>query len=159
MTISLFWNVSSALGRVKKMENSIKVGGWCRHRLNFPFYLFFMVPKHGEFFFVPTDPIGKNTPFGSEIFFCRKNFCFGKYFGPTFFWLNWVQSQLRYYWNGHMLPGQMSQLAFVKDCPKNLSLKFGQNRASNSWDIADMDKCSQDKCCQDKCQSDSWNLL
>ena len=37
-----------------------------------------------------------------------------------------------------MLRGQMSpwQLGSVKDGPKNLPLKFGQNRASNSWDIA-----------------------
>ena len=36
-----------------------------------------------------------------------------------------------------MLPGQMSlwQLASVKDGPRNLPLKFGPNRATNSWDI------------------------
>ena len=36
-----------------------------------------------------------------------------------------------------MLPGRMSpwQLASVKDCPRNMPLKFGQNRFSNSWDI------------------------
>ena len=34
----------------------------------------------------------------------------------------------------------------VLDVPRNLPLKFGQNRASNSCDIADMDKCRQDKC-------------
>ena len=36
-----------------------------------------------------------------------------------------------------MLPGQMSQwqMASVKDGPRNLPLKFGQNRATNSWDI------------------------
>ena len=35
---------------------------------------------------------------------------------------------------GHMLPGQMSprQLLSVKDGPRNLPLKFGQNRVSNS---------------------------
>ena len=35
---------------------------------------------------------------------------------------------------GHMLPGQMSprQLASVKDGPRNLPLKFGQNQVSNS---------------------------
>ena len=42
---------------------------------------------------------------------------------------------------GQMLPGQMSplQLESVYDGPSNLSLKFGQNRASNSWDIADIE--------------------
>ena len=40
-----------------------------------------------------------------------------------------------------MLPGQMSlwQLTSVKDGPRNLSLKFGQNRATNSWDITDIE--------------------
>ena len=42
---------------------------------------------------------------------------------------------------GQMLPGQMSpwQLGCVKDGPRNLRLKFGQNRVSNSWDIADVE--------------------
>ena len=36
-----------------------------------------------------------------------------------------------------MLPGKMSpwQLASVKDIPRSLPLRFGQNRVSNSWDI------------------------
>ena len=39
--------------------------------------------------------------------------------------------------HGQMLPGQMSpwQLKSVQDCPRNLHLKFGQNRVSNSWDV------------------------
>ena len=39
---------------------------------------------------------------------------------------------------GQMLPGQMSSwlLESAKECPKNPPLKFGQNRASNSWDMA-----------------------
>ena len=42
---------------------------------------------------------------------------------------------------GWMLPGQMSllQLESDQEGPRNLSLKFGQNRASNSWDIGDME--------------------
>ena len=42
---------------------------------------------------------------------------------------------------GQMLPGQMSpwQLGCVKDGPRNLCLNFGQNRVSNSWDIADFE--------------------
>ena len=37
---------------------------------------------------------------------------------------------------------------------KNLGpQKIGQNRVTNSWDIADKDKCCQDKCCLDKCHS------
>ena len=42
---------------------------------------------------------------------------------------------------GQMLPGQMSlyQLESVLEVPRNLPLKFGQNRASNSWDIADIE--------------------
>ena len=62
---------------------------------------------------------------------------------------------------GHMLPGQMSHwhLLCVKDGPRNLPLKFGQNRVSNSWDITDMDKCCKDICCMDKCHLDGWYLL
>ena len=53
---------------------------------------------------------------------------------------------------GQILPGQTSllQLEYVQKGPRNLDLEFGQNWASNSWDIADMDKCHQDKCCIDK---------
>ena len=53
---------------------------------------------------------------------------------------------------GHMLPGQMSpwQLASVKDGPRNLILKFGQNQVSNSW---------YGQMSPDKCQPDSWHLL
>ena len=42
---------------------------------------------------------------------------------------------------GQMLPGQMSpyQLESVLEVPRNLPLKFGQNRAGNSWDIADFE--------------------
>ena len=42
---------------------------------------------------------------------------------------------------GQMLPGQMSlwKLASVKDGPRNLALKFGQNWVSNSWDISDIE--------------------
>ena len=60
-----------------------------------------------------------------------------------------------------MLSGQMSprQLASVKDGPRDLPLKFGQNRVSNSGYIPDMDKCPLDKCCLDKYRGDSCNLL
>ena len=66
-----------------------------------------------------------------------------------------------YSWYGQMFPGQMLPgqrslwyLASVIDGTRNLTLTFGQNRVSNSWDIPDMDKC-----CLDKCQCDSWNLF
>ena len=39
--------------------------------------------------------------------------------------------------------------------PRNLPLKVGQNWRSNSWDIADMNKCSEIKCCLEKCHWDS----
>ena len=42
---------------------------------------------------------------------------------------------------------------------RNLPWKFGQNRASNSWGITNMDKCRQDKCCLDKCHGGSWHLF
>ena len=40
-----------------------------------------------------------------------------------------------------MLPGQMSLwlLESVQDGPRNLRLKFCQNRFSNSWDITDIE--------------------
>ena len=50
-------------------------------------------------------------------------------------------------------------MAYVKDGPRNLTLKFGQTLVSNGWDIPDMDKCCQDKCCLNKCHHNSWNLL
>ena len=43
-------------------------------------------------------------------------------------------------------------------CKWTICLKLDQNRASDSWDIADMDN-PQDKCCQNKCRGDSCNLL
>ena len=56
------------------------------------------------------------------------------------------QLELRYSWYGQMswgqmLPGQMSpwQLEAVLDVPRDLSLKFHQNRVSNSWDITDIE--------------------
>ena len=35
-------------------------------------------------------------------------------------------------------------MSSVKDGPRNLPLKFGQNLVNNSWDIPDMDKCRQE---------------
>ena len=59
--------------------------------------------------------------------------------------------KLRYCWYGQMLQGQMllgqmspRQSISVKRGHRKLTLKFGQNRVSNSWYIADMDKCHQD---------------
>ena len=42
---------------------------------------------------------------------------------------------------GQILPGQMSlwQLESVLDVPRNLPVKFHQNRVSNSWDIAEIE--------------------
>ena len=42
---------------------------------------------------------------------------------------------------GQVLPGQMStwMLEYVNEGPRNLNLKFGQNRVSNSWDIVDIE--------------------
>ena len=62
---------------------------------------------------------------------------------------------------GQMLPGQMSlwQLTSVEDGPRKLTLNFGQNRISNSGDIADLDKCHQDKYCMDELQYDCLNMF
>ena len=55
-------------------------------------------------------------------------------------------NRLRYSGHGQMsswqmLPGQMSlwQLKSVQDGPRDLTLKFCQNRVSNSWDIANIE--------------------
>ena len=104
--------------------------------------------------------------------FCQQNCCCGIFVTvricsrwsqePTFkVWSKLGLWQLRYSWygqmsQGQMLPEQMSfwKLKYVQIGPRNLPLKFGQNRTSNSWDIVDMDKCRQDKCCMDKCPFD-----
>ena len=59
--------------------------------------------------------------------------------------------------HGQMLLEQMSlcQLEYGQIGPMNLPSKFDQNKASNSRDIADMDKCRQDYCCMDKCPFDN----
>ena len=43
--------------------------------------------------------------------------------------------------HGQMLPGQMSLWHFesIQDDPRNLRLKFCQNRFGNSWDITDIE--------------------
>ena len=53
---------------------------------------------------------------------------------------------MRYSLYGQMAPGQMLpwqmlpwQLKSIQYGPRNLPFKFGQNRASNSWDIADIE--------------------
>ena len=48
----------------------------------------------------------------------------------------------------YMLPGQLSslQMTSVKYGQKNLPLRFGQHRVSNSGDFPDMEKCHLDKC-------------
>ena len=43
--------------------------------------------------------------------------------------------------------------------PRNLPLKFGQDRFSNSWDIQDMDIFRKNKYCLDKCHCYSWNIF
>ena len=75
--------------------------------------------------------------FLAKFLFCKK--IMGKSFEMKFFYL-------RYSWYGQMsqgqiLPGQMSswQLESVLDVSRNLPLKFGQNWASNSWDIANIE--------------------
>ena len=77
-------------------------------------------------------------------------------------WSKLGQNHLRYCWYGLMLQGQMlleqmspRQLTSVKVGLRKLTLKFGQNQVSNSWYIADMDKCCKVKFCLDKCHRDS----
>ena len=52
------------------------------------------------------------------------------------------------------------RVVICKDGRRNLHLKFGLNRVSNSWDIPDMDKCQQYiLCCLDKWHLDSWHFI
>ena len=116
--------------------------------------------------------------FGSTKILCPKffEFCARKtlkgLFGQTKIWSknfvikkimtykNWSkldQEQLRYSWYGQMLPVQM---LLGQILPWQLaSVKGGQNRVRNSWDIPDMDKHYVDKCCLEKCHFDSWNMF
>ena len=75
-----------------------------------------------------------------------------KILGQTIFWskkLGCPKIQIMSSW----------QLESVHKGPRNLHLKFGQNRISNSWDISEMNKCHQDKFCLGKCHCYSRNLL
>ena len=57
---------------------------------------------------------------------------------------NWAIHDMEKKLSGQLLPVQMSprHLESVKDGPRNLPLKFGQNRVSISWDIPDMDNAN-----------------
>ena len=54
-------------------------------------------------------------------------------------WGKKFRSKTIFFWQ--ILPGNMSQwqLASIKEGPRNLPLKFGQNRVSNSWDIVNIE--------------------
>ena len=61
-------------------------------------------------------------------------------------WSKTAQYKLRYSWYGQMSHEQMLpvqtllwHLESVQDGPRNLRLKFCQNRFSNSWDIIDIE--------------------
>ena len=72
--------------------------------------------------------------FGSKIDFKSEKINCPKNFGSKKFCVKMLAGQMF---------GQISpwQLASVRDGPRNLPVKFGQNRVSNSGDITDMDKC------------------
>ena len=108
----------------------------------------------------------RQTFFSANIFwihFFRWNFEFGK-----FFWSK-ILFSATFLGGLYFLKMSLWQLGYVQKGPRNLPLKFGQNLASKSWDIADMDKRRKDKCCMDKCgrvkccldkyHSNSWHLL
>ena len=88
--------------------------------------------------------------FLTKIFLGPKFFLRTKFFlGPKFFWdQNFFGTKIffwtkTFFWTKIFsdLPGQMSpwQLESVQDIPWILFLKFGQNRVSSSWDIADIE--------------------
>ena len=97
-----------------------------------------------------------------KIYFCQKNLFL------EFFWRNFFCWTL--FFSGNVF---LDEHFFSKICCcwifvtvgicsrlfRNLPLKFGQNRVSDSWDIPDMDKSCKDKCCLNKCHFDSWNMF
>ena len=84
-------------------------------------------------------------------------FCFlANFFGNNFIFVEIFVGQ-NFFWQ--FLQMSLWLLVYVQDCPRNLPLKFDQNRVSNSWDIPNMDKCHQDKCCPDKCHFNNCILL
>ena len=103
----------------------------------------------------------------SKIFFCWNLFCiisyqckriyleklaiifFGKFFSHYHFWQ--FSFSMKIFYQRH--------LTYVQDRPRNLPLKFGQDRVSNSWDIQEMEKCRKNKYCLDKCHCYSWNMF
>ena len=72
---------------------------------------------------------------------CQKNF--EKKLGPKHFWVQKI-FESKEIWSKKMWCTNIKT-------PKYWVKKICQNRGSNNWDIADMDKCHQDISCLDKC--------
>ena len=119
----------------------------------------------------------KNGPkinFGSGNFFWKKLWAqrkiltwkkmFKKILGPKQFWVR-KEFEFEHLFGSNKISGLKEVLSENILVHKNLdpqksgSKKFGQNRTSNSWDIAYLDKCHQGICCLDKCHHNSWHLL
>ena len=120
---------------------------------------------YAKFVFLQNEFVGKIFigNFFAKHYFLAK-ICFGWTFfvGPifsgNFLWRNffcaksfiWVNVLAIYFWLNFLFKRSLWQLEYALKGPRTLPLKFDQNCASNSWDIANMDKCRQDKCCMGK---------
>ena len=112
----------------------------------------------GKFFFSFKEFLAKNFCFAIFFIFCKILILFSKKnYGNIFFRQKIFLATILFF--GEIFVGQnffwqffftkflqmsLWLLLYVQDCPRNLSLKFDQNRVSNSWDIPDMDKCRKD---------------
>ena len=91
-----------------------------------------------------------------QNFFCLQ-IVFCNFFWQIIFFKKIWQNLFWQFFLTKFLQMSLWLLEFVQDGPRNLPLKLGQNRVSNTWYIPDMDKCHKDKFCLDKCRHDSWN--
>ena len=89
------------------------------------------------------------------LFFWSKKFLYQKKFSVEMFCNILFLAQKNFFVNKNF----SKIFKYVQDRPRNLPLKFGQGRVSNTWDIQDMDKCRKNKYCLDKCHCYSWNMF
>ena len=108
-----------------------------------------------------------NVNFFWQIFFCEKSIFVKKILWQNFFSANsflqksfcWIFLLKIFFIKFSCWIFLTVQLEYMQDGPRSLTLKFGKNRVSDSWDIPDIDKCRKDKCCLNKCHCGSWNMF
>ena len=100
---------------------------------------------------------------GGKISFCAKysydqkklfaKISFWQTFFSNFFWRNFFGGKIFFCWIFRQI--SLWWMEYLQYCPRDLPLKFGQNWASDSWDIPVMDKWRKGKCCMEKCPFDN----